>query len=87
MTSVLESLPVEMRSLFESIVGLRAPELFAAISNCSSPTQVERVAVLDILSREFTCNLGPAYEPNQYGKDVDELLGQFLLQWPIRYEC
>ena len=29
------------------------------------------------------CNLRPDYEPTERGKQVDDLLGKFLLQFPI----
>ena len=38
---------------------------------------------MDILSDEFSRHLRPDYEPTERGKQIDDLLGWFLLQFPI----
>ncbi len=32
---------------------------------------------------EFSANLRPDYEPTERGEQIDDLLGKFLLQFPI----
>jgi hypothetical protein len=50
------------------------------------PSRQERIIVEQILSNEFSYNLGPDYEPTARGRDIDNALGAFLLRWPIEAE-
>ena len=34
-----------------------------------------------VLAREFTSNLRPDYEPTDRGKQIDDVLGKFLMQF------
>jgi len=84
MTSVVESLPSRMRALFIEVIGSRNPGLLAALMNHAEPTSSEREQVEDILASEFDLNLRPDEEPADRGIQVDNLLGAFLMRWPIR---
>lgn len=57
--------------------------LLSSLRAHAEPTQSERIAVDKILSDEFSRHLRPDYEPTERGRDVDNLLGTFLLRWPI----
>lgn len=83
MSNVIESLPEELRALFSEIIGTADAELLSALEDAEEPTQAQRAAVEDILSREFANSLRADYEPTARGKVVDDLLGAFLLRWPI----
>jgi hypothetical protein len=83
MSGVVDSLPAAMRPLFTEIIGAQNPDLLTALESHDEPSTAERVAVHDILSTEFSRNLGPDYEPTDRGKDIDELLGAFLTRWEI----
>lgn len=84
MTNVIDSLPSRMRSLFAEVIGARNPDLLAALVNHEEPTSAERVEVEDILANEFDRNLRGNEEPTDRGIQVDELLGAFLMRWPIQ---
>ena len=84
--TVIESLPADMRSLFEEMVGERDPLLLADLKVASEATPDQRIAVEQILSAEFSRELRPDYEPTERGRAIDNLLGQFLLRWPIEAE-
>jgi hypothetical protein len=84
MTNVLDSLPSRMRALFAEVIGARNPDLLAALVNHEEPTFAERVKVEDILANEFDHNLRENEEPTDRGIQVDELLGAFLIRWPIQ---
>ena len=86
MTSVVESLPAEMRSLFAEVIGSRDVALLSSLLAHPEPELAERLAVEDILSTEFTTCLQADDEPTRRGQDIDNLLGAFLLQWPIDLE-
>ena len=86
MTSVVEALPAEMRSLFAEVIGSRDVALLSSLLTHPEPELAERLAVEDILSTEFTTCLQADDEPTRRGRDIDNLLGAFLLQWPIDLE-
>jgi hypothetical protein len=82
-SNVLDSLPAEFRSLVTDVLRARNETLLAALRAHEEPSQQERDAVEEILSDEFSRNLGPDDEPTQRGRDIDNALGAFLLRWPI----
>jgi hypothetical protein len=86
MTSVVESLPAEMRSLFAEVIGGRDVALLSSLRTHPEPELTERLAVEDILSAEFTTCLQADDEPTRRGREIDNLLGAFLLRWPIDLE-
>jgi len=85
-SNVLDSLPAEFQSLVADILRVRNEPLLAALRAHEEPSQQERNAVEEILSDEFSRNLGPDDEPTQRGRDIDNALGAFLLRWPIDAE-
>jgi hypothetical protein len=83
MSTVIDSLPPDSRELFTDIIGDRDPGLLAALRDRQKPDLSQRVSVMEILSTEFSHNLQPDDEPTERGKAIDDLLGAFLLHWPI----
>lgn len=83
MSTVIDSLPSDSRELFTDILDERDPGLLAALRDCQEPDLSQRVSVMEILSTEFSHNLQPDDEPTERGKAIDDLLGNFLLHWPI----
>lgn len=83
MKSVVETLPRELRLLFARVVISVSPSLLQSLQNESDPSIAEREEVADILSNEFMKNVEVTGEPSQAGKKIDELLGEFLMHWPI----
>jgi hypothetical protein len=83
MSNVVESLPAEMRSLFIDVIGSRNAKLLSSLVVSQEPNKTERLGVHDILTSEFSRCLQPDHEPSERGRAVDNLLGQFLLRWPI----
>ncbi len=83
MSSVVDSLPEEMRAMFSEIVGSADPVLLLSLQNAEEPSQAQRTAIEDILANEFAQCLRPDYEPTARGKAVDNLMGAYLLGWPI----
>lgn len=81
--SVVDSLPDAMRELFSEVIGVEDPGLLTALGLTEEASEEQRVRVEGILSKEFTRCLGQDYEPTDRGKAVDDLLGAFLLRWPI----
>jgi hypothetical protein len=83
-TSVVESLPSRMRPLFVEVIGVHAPDLLVILRSSEEPTQEQREAVEDILANEFGNCVGEDSEPTERGKEIDGMLGAFLIRWPIR---
>jgi hypothetical protein len=81
--SVVESLPSHMRALFVEVIGAHDPVLLELLMRHEIPSNDERRAVETILSNEFGGELCQDFEPNARGKRVDDILGNFLLRWPI----
>jgi uncharacterized protein YuzE len=81
--SVVESLPAHMRALFVEVIGAHDPVLLELLMRHEIPSNDERRAVETILSNEFSGELCQDLEPNARGKRVDDILGNFLLRWPI----
>jgi hypothetical protein len=79
-------LDAQFRSLFIELIREKDADLLASLSSHDVPSQQERRAVEEILSADFSRNLGTDYEPTQRGRDIDNLLGAFLLRWPIESE-
>jgi len=86
MTNVVESLPERMRELFSDVIGAHDPGLLSRLVSHDEPTPNERLAVEDILATEFSNALQGDCEPTDRGRRVDEILGAFLLKWPISAE-
>lgn len=83
MSNVVESLPAQLRPLFVEILRTQNPELLAALMRHEEPSRDERAKVENILAGEFSRSLGSDWEPDARGERVDELLGAFLLRWPL----
>jgi hypothetical protein len=83
MTSVVGSLPAHMRALFAEVIGAHDPVLLEVLMRHEVPSDDERRAVETILGNEFSGELSQDFEPNDRGKRVDDMLGTFLLRWPI----
>jgi hypothetical protein len=83
MTSVVESLPAHMHALFAEVIGAHDPVLLEVLKRHEVPSNDERQAVETILSNEFSGEICQDFEPNARGKRVDDMLGTFLLRWPI----
>jgi hypothetical protein len=84
--SSLNALPDPYRSLFIEIIGDKDAGLLSSLGAHGEPSQEERRAVEEILSTEFSYNLGPDHQPTQRGREIDNMLGAFLLRWPIEKE-
>ena len=83
MRDALTGIPPEQMPLFEEVIGGVDPELLQSVLTSGSPSLAERELVHDILSNEFTACLQDDSEPTERGKRIDDLLGKFLLQFPI----
>ncbi len=83
MMNSLNNLTRQSNELITQILKSRNPALLSELMRKREPTHSERLEVLNILSDEFTKNLLPNSEPTQRGRDIDNLLGSFLLLWPI----
>jgi len=86
MSSVVDSLPYRLKSIFITVVGGQDDQLLESLRTQKEPTLQQRIAVERILSNEFSRNLGPDYEPTPRGRDIDNVLGAFLLRWPIEVD-
>ena len=86
MTTTVESLPVEMRDLFEEVIGGRDRQLLEELLAAEEPNERQRAAVHEIVTREFSCNLRADHEPTDRGRQFDNMLGAFLLRWPVQGE-
>lgn len=86
MTSVIESLPERMRGLFAEVIAAHDPDLLESLMSHEVPSINERRAVENILANEFSSELREDWEPTDRGKQVDDMLGTFLLRWPIQDE-
>jgi hypothetical protein len=84
--NVIDDLPVELKPIFTEVIGERNEGLLSSLRTHEEPSRQERIAVEQILSNEFSRNLGPDYEPTARGRDIDNALGAFLLRWPIEAE-
>jgi hypothetical protein len=76
-------IPRPLIPLFLEVLGRDDPALLDSILASGDPTMEERERVMMLLAREFSANLRPDYEPTERGKQIDDLLGKFLLQFPI----
>lgn len=83
MTRQLPGIPRQLMPLFEELLGEHDPELLQSVMSSSDPTLDERERVMHLLSNEFVKHLRTDYEPTERGKQVDDLLGKFLMQFPI----
>lgn len=86
MTSVIDSLPARMRELFADVISAHDSGLLAALMSHEVPSVDEQGVVENILSNEFSSELGEDWEPSDRGKQIDDMLGAFLLRWPIQDE-
>ena len=83
MNGELAGIPGELMPLFRELLGGDDPALLESILASGDPTIEERERVLMVLARQFTRNLRPDFEPTERGKQIDDLLGKFLMQFPI----
>ena len=83
MNDRLPGIPRPLMPLFNEILDREDPDLLDSVLASGDPTLAERERVMDILVHEFMGNLQPDYEPTERGKQIDDLLGWFLLQFPI----
>ena len=84
MIGALDQLRKDEQSLFREIVGREDSALLMSLEKSSSPTHAERRRVMEILWDEFDRHVsGPDWEPSELGKRVDNLLGSFLLHYPV----
>ena len=65
------------------VIAEKDPDLPASLRGHDVPSREERRGVEEILSTEFSRNLEANFEPTQRGRDIDNMLGAFLLRWPI----
>ena len=79
----LTGIPRSLMPLFLELLGKQDPALLESILASGDPTVDERERVMMLLAREFSANLRPDYEPTERGTQIDDLLGWFLLQFPI----
>lgn len=79
----LAGIPPDLMPLFEEVIGGVDPGLLQSMLASGSPSLAERELVHDILSDEFSTCLQDDWEPTERGKRMDDLLGKFLLQFPI----
>lgn len=86
MSSVVDSLPREFKSIFVEVVGRRNQDLLQSLASRPEPTRQQRLEVEDILVHEFVLNLRPDDEPTPRGVQIDDALGAFLTRWPIEPE-
>ncbi|MGH9170157.1 MAG: hypothetical protein ACRD0Z_04725 [Acidimicrobiales bacterium] len=84
MSGVVESMPALARNLFEEVIGERNPLLLETLRTTDQASPAQRLAVEEILSAEFSRELRQDFEPTDRGRAIDDLLGQFLLRWPIQ---
>jgi hypothetical protein len=83
MSAPLAGIPKQLMPLFHEIVGRVDPGLLESVMSSGNPTLAEREQIEEILADEFARHLHPDYEPTERGKQIDDLLGKFLLQFPI----
>lgn len=86
MSSAIDFMSEGRRALFEGIVGSHDPDLLAALKTRNDVPRDLRVRVEEVLTAEFTRELNADYEPTERGRKIDNLLGDFLLRWPIEQE-
>jgi hypothetical protein len=79
----LPGIPRDLMPIFHEVLGEHDPDLLQSVLSSANPTLDERERVMDILADEFVRHLRPDYEPTERGKQIDDLLGKFLLQFPI----
>jgi hypothetical protein len=77
----VDTLPAQFRSLFIEIIGAKDADLLASLSSQGEPSQEERPTVEEILSTEFCRNLQADVEPTERGRDIDNMLGAFLMRY------
>ena len=83
MTSIIDAISTDLRSLFVEIIAKSDRRLLLELTTTDSPNKEQRTAVESILSLEFSRSLLADSEPTKRGVDVDKLIGEFLLRWPI----
>jgi hypothetical protein len=85
MNTVVDSLPAAYQSVFTEVIGEKNADLLASLLSHDVPSRDERVAVMNIMSTEFSRHLRPDDEPTDRGRDIDNALGAFLTRWPIEH--
>lgn len=86
MANVVDSLPAHLQGLFVQVVGAASPDLLDSLRLHTEPTPDEIKAVQDVLSYEFTRCLKSDDEPTERGRQIDDLIGAFVLAWLLQRE-
>ncbi len=86
LSTVVDSLPARYRSVFSEVIGKKDTGLLTDLLSHEEPSRDERVAVMNVLSTEFSNHLRSDDEPTDRGRDIDNALGAFLTRWPIENE-
>lgn len=86
MSNVVDTLPQALRSLFSEVIGANDARLLTSLLDHEVPSMADRAAVHNILATEFSRNLTSDHEPTKRGREIDSMLGAFLLQWPMHGE-
>ena len=84
MSKVLDALPHDVRVLIVEELERRNPALLAELRTANKPTNEQPDGVaLGVLTSALRENLGPEYEPNEYGRAVERAIDGYLELWPI----
>lgn len=86
MSNVVDALPPEVQTVFVEVLGERDAALLSSLRTQTEPSREERHTVEELLSDEMSKHLGPDYEPTDRGRAIDDVIGTFLLRWPIEPE-
>ena len=78
MTSSVDRLPAEYRTLLVDILSERDPGLLRILQSTDTPSAEVAQYAKKILQREFMCEIREDSEPTARGKQVDELVGVFI---------
>lgn len=68
MSTVLDSLPEEFRTVYVNEIGTKAPDLLTRLLSNDAPSRADREAVEEILSETFTHHLNEDYSPTEAGR-------------------
>jgi hypothetical protein len=81
---ILDALPDDVRVLIVHELERRNPALLAELRTADKPTNEHSDGVvLGVLTSALRENVGPEYEPNEYGRVVERAIDGYLEVWPI----
>ena len=84
MSSVVELMSDNLRSLFSEVIGDHDSALLAQLLQQQAPSKEQRELVETILGDEIVISLtGQDWEPSERGKMLERTLNEFLSRWPI----